>query len=568
MISPRLRALCLLLLLAPGWMVQAAVQATVSRAELYLGESFDLVITSDDPSAASPDFSPLAADFEVVNTQRSQMVRIGGGQQSQESTWTVTLIPKRHGALQVPSVIVGKSATQPQQVLVREAQAGADGSPSEDVFVEAVAEPTQPYVQQHVLFTIKLYRAVDVNNATIDEPKAQPGVMRVEKLNDTTYTKQIQGRNYRVNELRYVLIPLQSRDIELPPTNFRGQARQPQRQVVGPDGLPRITGGGMANIARQAKAVTLHVRPVPAAFPSGANWLPAKSLSVRGGWAGNVAKAEVGAPLTYAVNLRAVNYLAQQINLPPLQAPPQFRSYEEPPSLSNQPDTGGFVASYVRNTALIPEQPGTHVIPQVEIPWWNVDTDSLEYARIAEASIEVAAGAAQPAPTVAPAAPTEAAEPVVVPPQQEETATTTTFSWLWLLLSAALLLAWLATLFLWHRERHGKSLQLQLMGARHRERIREVKTKLRDACQSGEPSDVRRLLLRWGQLQFHDAQLHAMSDLVRKLPQLQQPLEVMNKCLYQKRPQQWHGKELWRIVDETPTSPPPRPSELEPLHRV
>ena len=518
-----------------------------------------------------PTLPRLRRDFEVVNTQRSQTVRIVGAQQSQESTWTVTLIPKRHGALQVPAITVGKSATQPQQVLVREAQAGDAGSPSEDVFVEVNADPPQPYVQQHVLFTIRLYRAVDINNATIDEPKAQPGVMRVEKLNDTTYTKQIQGRTYRVNELRYVLIPLQSRDIEVPAINFRGQARQPAQQVIGPDGLPRITGGGMANIARQAKAVILGVRPVPAAFPAGANWLPAKSLSVNGGWAGNVAKGEVGAPLTYAVQLRAVNYLAHQINLPPLEVPPQFRSYEESPSLSNQPDTGGFIASYVRNTALIPEQPGVHVIPQADIPWWNVDTDSLEYARIAEASIEVAAAAAAPAPAAAPAAPASVAEPVVERPQaQEETAVAagSAFSWLWLLLSGALLLAWLVTLLLWYRERRGKRLQLQLLGLRHRERIREVKSKLRAACQSGEAGDVRRLLLRWGQLQFHDDQPHAISDLVRKVPQLQQPLEVMNKCLYQKRPQQWHGRELWRIVSETPPSPPPRPGELEPLHRV
>ena len=60
MITFRLRAFCLLLLL-PGGIAQAAVQATVSRAELYLGESLDLVIKSDEAASASPDFTPLAA---------------------------------------------------------------------------------------------------------------------------------------------------------------------------------------------------------------------------------------------------------------------------------------------------------------------------------------------------------------------------------------------------------------------------------------------------------------------------------------------------------------------------
>ena len=552
----RCHTLILVLLLLPCNMVLAAVQATISRAELYAGESFDLVVKVTGGESAKPDLSPLAADFDVINTQQSQVINIAGGQQRHENTWTITLIPKRTGTLQVPPLRVGQSTTSPQQVLVREAQAGAAGTASEDIFVEATAEPMQPYVQQHVLFTIRLYRGIDVSNASIDEPKAQPGVLRVEKLSDTAYTKQIQGRNYTVNELLYVLIPLQSGNLEVPATNFRGRTRQAR---------------GIVNVARRAPAVTIHVRPVPAAFPAGASWLPAKNVTVNGGWAGNATRGEVGTPLTYTISVRAENYLAHQLSFPPVEVPQGFRSYDETPTLDNQAAGKGFIGKYVRNTALIPEQPGNFTIPQLEVPWWNTDTDSLEYAKVAPASIEAVAGdkpVAQPAPVVSNELPPAIDSATVQTAEDTPKVVEKVLPWWLLLLSVVAITGWIITTLLWYRERHGRILKLEKLRYQYRQRVSRIKRDLEQACRQGEASMVRRLLLDWAELQFPGDSPTTISELERKIPELRQPLEVMNKCLYQKRPQQWRGRELWHIIDKVPPPKPPAQSLLEPLNRV
>lgn len=555
-----------LLLLCSG-ILHAAVQVNISRPVVAAGESLDLVIKATGQKIGEPDFSPLTADFSIANTQRSQVIQISNGKRSQENVWTVTMIPKRTGVLLIPSLQVGAELTRQLQVQVNEAQAG--GQAGEDVFVEVSTDPVHPYVQQHVLFTIKLYRAIDVNNATIDEPKPQPSRLRVEKLGDSSYSKQNDGRTYRVNELRYVLIPLQSGAIEVAATNFRGQVRQPRRQVLGPDGKVQVIGGGMTNIARQASAVTLNVRPIPAAFPFGANWLPAKGVRLAGGWVGNVGKGEVGVPLTYGVQLRTEHYLAHQVELPPLEMPPQFRSYEESPSLNNQAGTDGFTGVYVRNTALIPEQPGNYTIPQLELPWWNVATDSLEYARLAAKSIEVAAAPAQ-TPAPAQMAPPQLGQPDAKPPAREAPSAKQKgqISWWWLSLSALLLVAWLGTLFMWWRERHQRQMQAKRIRAAHRARVGEVRRELESACLAGDVSSVRTWLLRWGQMQFPHDQPHNIGELAYKVPVLQKPLDAMNKCIYQKQPEQWRGRELWQVVMGCPKPPPPPANALEPLHRV
>ena len=49
---------------------------------------------------------------------------------------------------------------------------GAQGKPGDTLFVEVSADPLNPYVQQQVRYTVKLYFAVNLGDGSLDEPTA------------------------------------------------------------------------------------------------------------------------------------------------------------------------------------------------------------------------------------------------------------------------------------------------------------------------------------------------------------------------------------------------------------
>lgn len=260
------------LLLAASWLQAAEIQVAVDRNPVGLNESFQIVFTANGEPDGSPDFAPLQANFEILDQQRSSNASWVNGRSSRTEQWVVRAMARQAGELLIPPIAFGADSSKPLKIKVSENQ--SEPQSNEDLFLEVEATPDKPYVQSQVLYTLRLYRRVQITQASLNEPEVKDAV--VEKLGeDSTYSTQLKGVDYWVTERKYAIFPQQSGIFTVAPLTLNAEVVANQQ--------PRFNGffnRQMTENRRVAsKAVTLNVQPVPAGF-KGAAWLSAESVTV------------------------------------------------------------------------------------------------------------------------------------------------------------------------------------------------------------------------------------------------------------------------------------------------
>ena len=98
----------------------AAVVASVDRPTVDLNESFTLEVSVDVLSDSEPDFSILDDDFYVGQVSKLSSTSIVNGQMTRSMTWSVSLMAKRTGEIQIPPIAVGADRST---IIIRKAMA-------------------------------------------------------------------------------------------------------------------------------------------------------------------------------------------------------------------------------------------------------------------------------------------------------------------------------------------------------------------------------------------------------------------------------------------------------------
>jgi hypothetical protein len=186
---------CLLLLLLANVAAQAQTRAWIDRDQVALGETLTLNVETDDASAGTPDWSPLDKDFIVSGNSSSRQVEIVNGKASARMLFAVALQPRREGLLTVPALTIGSHKTQPLSLTVTAAAPPARAGSA--AFIEAQIDDGNPYVQQAVGYTLRLYYATPLVSGQLDQD-APDGASLQRVGSDLQYTRLVGGKRYRV----------------------------------------------------------------------------------------------------------------------------------------------------------------------------------------------------------------------------------------------------------------------------------------------------------------------------------------------------------------------------------
>mgnify|MGYP001268936897 CR=1 FL=1 len=421
----------------------ATARAWLDRDAMQLGETVTLNVEVEGDAGGEPDFSALSADFSLLGTQSSRQFSLVNGRSTSKTLWAIGLEPKQAGRITIPPIAVGSLRTAPLALAVAEAAAVVQGSAGDPVFIEVRAEPLTPFVQQQVRLVVKLHYAVDLTEGALEEPAADGLV--VHKLGrDRPYGTTVGGRRYNVLERHYALIPERSGALVIPSLAFRGSVLDRSD----PTGFFRRG----SPVSARSQAITLDVQAKPADWGT-APWLPAASLALSDESELPTTVA-VGEPVTRTLRIRAQGLGFEQLPELMFEAPAGAELYPDKPETQTRDDGSWLYGERTRKFAVVPTRPGSLLLPEVRVDWWDTAQQRRVTAVLPARTIEVS-GTAAASPASLPArsapAPVSGATPTITWPDAD--AGTDLRRWRTLALVMAAL--WLLTLVAWWRARRG-----------------------------------------------------------------------------------------------------------------
>ena len=375
--------ICILLAVLLLWPVSllAATRAWLEQPQVTLGQAVTLNVETDAVSA-TPDLTPLMRDFEVEGQSDSRSVRMVNGRMSASTTFSLTLRPRRAGTLAIPALQVGNERTAPLTLEVS-ATATAGAASNGLVFVETEVDDPNPYVQQSVGVTVRLYYATPLVSGQLDlDPPDGALLQRVGEIVQSS--REIDGRRYSTAERRFLLVPERSGALIVPGARFEGR---------GAGGwMDDLLGGNSRQVNITGAPRTVQVRPQPAGAPQ--PWLPVRDLRMR--YTAVPQQLRTGEAGTLTIETTVVG--ATQAQLPELPTPsiPGAQVFAEPPQFEERFVGGTPQVTLTRRYSVVPSQAGRLVVPGTAMAWWDVRAGAARRATLPDLTLPVVVGTGSP----------------------------------------------------------------------------------------------------------------------------------------------------------------------------
>ena len=523
-----MRVLTWLSLMVFSTVTLAEIRSDVDRETISMGESLRLTITGDASERLDQlDLAALQFDWEILSSSSSTNTSFINGARSTTRTLSLDLLPLRDGILSIPSLSTGGNRTTPIAITVNPQTVSAGGDDSVRFSIEI--DKRNVYIQEQMILTVTIEQAINLDGAEVTQLELTGAI--VEELTRRNFQRQINGRLWRVTQLRYAIYPQQRGILEIPSLSLTAREVLPGRSLLG------------ARLGKRFRlsedALTINVKPVPEDFP-GDVWLPATSLELGQSWSTPPESMEIGDSTTRTLTLAAEGLLSSQLpsitSMSDSRKITGIRVYPDQESSDQIERTQGFLGQRTRSEALVASDSGSWTLPEVRVPWWNTETDSLQFAVLPSTTVSVGSPVVQ-----SPVQPiTDSAEPQ------------TTVAPIWLNAVAGLgwLLALVFAYMLW-RSRNRTVSDVSVDNTE--ETLRPLLTAMKASTSQNDAPATRQLLLRWATLHYQQP--------VRTLDQLKgvcrsslaDEVSTLETSIYSQTDEAWtRGAALYRAVRDEP----------------
>ena len=491
----------------------AELSATADRRTIAMGETLRLTLLGDaGEQPAEIDLTPLNRDWEILSRSSATNARFINGQNQVTRTLEMELAPLRQGTLTIPSLTAGGRSTTPLAIRVNPEPVVAPGD--ELVLFDASVDERSVYVQSEVILTVTLQQAINLDGGEISNFDIPDAV--VENLERRSFQRRVGNRTWLVTELRYAVYPQKSGALSIPAIGFTAREVQPGRSLLG------------ARLGRRLRMAStpleIDVKSVPTSFP-GEVWLPARALTLEENWSIDPASLNVGDSTTRTLTLTARGLQGSQ--LPPLSSVqgavniPELRFYPDQESIDQSELAEGLQGRRVQSEALVARSGGTWTLPEIRVPWWNIETDRLEFATLPARTVVVTA--IQTADQI---------NDATLSPNTS-TAGTTLPLWLWAVSAAGWLVSLALGILLWLSRRQTAAPSPTPGGAKAKSAsVRQALVEIRKAAEQQDATLLRKAILQWADL-HHDQRFSSLEALARVSTEpLATRLSAVDRSLY------------------------------------
>ena len=385
MINKLIRLSTLLLgLLVTSLASAQQIEVNVDRTELARGETLTFTIrVFDQRQGMQLDLTPLTENFDVLGTRTSSQIRSVNGNVESWTDYIVTLFPLTEGELEIPSLQINNSSTDPITVSVVNEGPRSNQS-SEELFLEVEVNKESVYVQEQLLFTVRLYYTINgIRNPQFTELEMEDTVIQLIG-SPNQYERLIDGVRYGVYEKRYVIFPQRSGPLEIPDILFRGEVTDGSSNFV-------FRNLNTRRVTAFIDGLTIDVKERPEAARDSQFWLPVSNLTLEESFDTDISNLQVGGSI-----VRTVTLVAEGVDgavLPPFSNTDieGANLYPDPAEIDRTFVDGEIIGTRTEQTTIVATQGGTIEIPEIVIPWWNVDTDQLEATVVPATRLQIAA---------------------------------------------------------------------------------------------------------------------------------------------------------------------------------
>lgn len=364
----------------------ATATASVGSTTVESGEIFRFRVSLDDlASREDLDLSPLDKDFTYGRLQFGNSRYSINGTVTRQSEWNMTLTTNKTGQVVIPSLDINGVKTQPITLNVTQ------GAPLPDVKdlveVENSIDKTELYLGETAKLTTKLF--IKTNPYSLQDPDLtapQSDDVDIKAIGQQNQLRTvIDGIDTIMVTQDYQVSPNASGDIEIAPIRLKTTIIQRDNQ-----GRQRMI---PVDIAADPIKLTVHGKP---SDYQGA-WLPTSSLSLMQTWTDSqgkpldsskgVLEAKVGTPITRTIRLRVKDLNADKFPSLAIYYPQGVRVYDEKPKFDR--DAKGYTMMTLKQVVM-PRSAGKVSLPDVEIPWWDTNSQSKQMAQVDGVELNIA----------------------------------------------------------------------------------------------------------------------------------------------------------------------------------
>ncbi|MCK4869792.1 MAG: BatD family protein [Gammaproteobacteria bacterium] len=514
-----------------------AVSARVDQKSVNLGDSLTLVVTvKANRFPSNYDLAPLRKDFLLIGRRIIKHDVAYTNDNKRLSILVADLVPKHAGVITIPSLNIGKQKTLPQTITVKKVavELTKDGKPLDNLLTARV-DLNSPYLEQQVIYTVKLFSLRHVSDGVLGDPTVAGSI--VSRLgHDRNYDLTIAGRKYRIYERRYAIFPMRVGHISIIPPVFRGEVgRFSERKDV------RLV----------ASILNLNVQPIPQTFDK-KWWVPAKQLVLLESWLPKNPQFKVGKTVTRILILRGVGLTALQ--LPEIYQGDLVNVH----TYALQPDSGSValgadvIGSWQQKIELMPTRSGKLVLPVITVKWWNTLNNKPDQSTIAARTINVAPLAGNlPATTTSLKDLSVSIKNINKAPGDVLLAISDYWLWGVLLLFIVLLLAsliWAVT-----KRKEMVSAQEAIIVHERKRSLRLARQLIEEAAVANDPHQTRNGLLKWAELRWDGRLFLGLPNVADAVNDhdLQEAIGELQRVLYSEAQLKWNGVEFWNTFNES-----------------
>jgi len=362
---------------------RAELTQSIDRTNIHAGETFVLTLQIDEETVDQPDLSLIPKEFTILSNSQFQQSSYVNGRGTTVKGWKIKLSTLKTGNITIPPISIGHLTSTAIKLFIKDTSDRVTlGGTQKAIFLESDVDSQKVYVQQQIIYTVRLFRAVNTHYARLSEPLAGDSI--IEKLGeDAQYNKTIDNTRYLVTERRYAIFPQNSGELKIDSVNFTADVNDPNQK----NRNRFLNTTRPISVNSKEKIITVKPQPAKASNP----WIPASSVVLADKWTPQTQELTVGEPITWTLLLTAQGLSEAQLPSIILPKVAGLQWYPDTPQKERQINDNGLLAQRIEKLAVIPSKEGKITIPEIQVSWWDVNSDSQKIASIPSRTFNVKA---------------------------------------------------------------------------------------------------------------------------------------------------------------------------------